>query len=448
MGGPADLSAHTGGKVLIAVNHTMPDLSVVEISYRAHILHGGVAYEWGQVSFQVDVNIGGTAFSPPSEEKAKQARTAPGIHPSAGDGASPSGKHRQRRKSNGSSSHRRGQGEARGSGEWEEEDGVHNAAVETRDVELKNHFPVAMQLLSLAMEDCQDILEVTSVDPSSESSVALPQAAWEGVHLSFRRSAVVSAAAAPEGRCGGVTGDDSEEPWPPSSAPPAFEPKLAQEQEKLTRARSTTTSRGEGGPGFDKGGEYPSPAYPAEGDSGDDRASLRESVIPTVSTDQRSIAQRALDEFRAAFADATGGSLAEGQQDGGRRGGSRGDSSDGDGGGGGESDGLGQQQQQQQQPSPSSSYGRALPFTCTLRAETNASTHHIPVFVFDGSLHFGLLGDDNEDGFHGDSTGTAGVASKRDGRDFGGGPEFGSGWPRASKASSPTAVAGLPPDSR
>lgn len=44
---------HAAGKVLIAVNHTTPALSVVEIDYRAHVLHGGVAYEWGQVSFQV-----------------------------------------------------------------------------------------------------------------------------------------------------------------------------------------------------------------------------------------------------------------------------------------------------------------------------------------------------------------------------------------------------------
>ena len=41
---------HESGKVLIAVNHTSPELSVVEINYRAHVLHGGVAYEWGQLS--------------------------------------------------------------------------------------------------------------------------------------------------------------------------------------------------------------------------------------------------------------------------------------------------------------------------------------------------------------------------------------------------------------
>lgn len=33
---------------------------------------------------------------------------------------------------------------------------------------------------------------------------------------------------------------------------------------------------------------------------------------------------------------------------------------------------------------------RHPPFMCTLRAETNASTHQIPVFIFDGSLHFSL----------------------------------------------------------
>ena len=41
------------GKVLIAVNHTLPELSLVAINYRAHVLHGGVAYDWGQISFQV-----------------------------------------------------------------------------------------------------------------------------------------------------------------------------------------------------------------------------------------------------------------------------------------------------------------------------------------------------------------------------------------------------------
>ena len=47
-------ATHEAGNVLIAVNHTSPELSVVEIDYRAHVLHGGVAYEWGQVSFQVN----------------------------------------------------------------------------------------------------------------------------------------------------------------------------------------------------------------------------------------------------------------------------------------------------------------------------------------------------------------------------------------------------------
>lgn len=51
--GPPAPATHQAGKVLIAVNHTSPELSVVEIDYRAHVLHGGVAYEWGQVSFQV-----------------------------------------------------------------------------------------------------------------------------------------------------------------------------------------------------------------------------------------------------------------------------------------------------------------------------------------------------------------------------------------------------------
>ncbi|CAM9591319.1 unnamed protein product, partial [Laminaria digitata] len=64
--------------------------------------------------------------------------------------------------------------------------------LETRVLDLKNHFPVAMRLLSLVMEDCQDILSVTGVDPTTAASVALPQASWEGISISFRRSATVS----------------------------------------------------------------------------------------------------------------------------------------------------------------------------------------------------------------------------------------------------------------
>lgn len=44
---------HAAGQVVIVMNHTNPDLSEVQIGYRAHVLHGGVAYEWDQVSFQV-----------------------------------------------------------------------------------------------------------------------------------------------------------------------------------------------------------------------------------------------------------------------------------------------------------------------------------------------------------------------------------------------------------
>lgn len=47
------------GKVIIAVNHTLSDLSMVEINYRAHVLHGGVAYDWGQISFQVQTHRSG-----------------------------------------------------------------------------------------------------------------------------------------------------------------------------------------------------------------------------------------------------------------------------------------------------------------------------------------------------------------------------------------------------
>ncbi|CAN0552036.1 unnamed protein product, partial [Ectocarpus sp. 12 AP-2014] len=87
--------------------------------------------------------------------------------------------------------------------------------------------------------------------------------------------------------------------------------------------------------------------------------------------------------------------------------------------------------------------GRSLPFTCTLRAETNASTHQIPVFVFDGSLHYGFVAD----GGSGGSGGEADTKKRKEGGGFFGGVDVRSGWPKASKAS-PTVVAGLPPDSR
>lgn len=39
-----------------------------------------------------------------------------------------------------------------------------------------------------------------------------------------------------------------------------------------------------------------------------------------------------------------------------------------------------------------------LPYTCTLRAETNASTHHIPVFIHDGGVHISSSGEEASGG--------------------------------------------------
>ena len=43
-----------------------------------------------------------------------------------------------------------------GEGGWEGDEML--LGLETRVLDLKNHFPVAMRLLSLAMEDCQVIM--------------------------------------------------------------------------------------------------------------------------------------------------------------------------------------------------------------------------------------------------------------------------------------------------
>lgn len=105
---------------------------------------------------------------------------------------------------------------------------------------------------------------------------------------------------------------------------------------------------------------------------------------------------------------------------------------------------------------------RSPPFTCTLRAETNASTHHIPVFVFDGSLHVGLLeaggwagtGEARREDGRGEGLGDgvgAGVGGRSDGDVRGGVGEDGgaqeAAWSAGLRAS-PADVAGLPPDSR
>lgn len=81
-----------------------------------------------------------------------------------------------------------------------------------------------------------------------------------------------------------------------------------------------------------------------------------------------------------------------------------------------------------------------LPFTCTVRAETNASMHHVPVFIYDGSMHISLVDEQKmEPGAH--------VHSRGNNR--------GRGWgvkERLSVVSTtaalPAEVAGLPPDAR
>lgn len=104
---------------------------------------------------------------------------------------------------------------------------------------------------------------------------------------------------------------------------------------------------------------------------------------------------------------------------------------------------------------------RSPPFMCTLRAETNASTHQIPVFIFDGSLHISLDPaahyPTNADASAERSTaasgnlgrGTRGVggwgAPIRRGRGREWPPPIGAG----ARTASPTAeVAGLPVDAR
>ena len=76
VGVPPASATHEAGKVLIAVNHTMPELAVVEIDYRAHVLHGGVAYEWGQVSFQVS-GKGGEAGRWRERERGRRRKGRP-----------------------------------------------------------------------------------------------------------------------------------------------------------------------------------------------------------------------------------------------------------------------------------------------------------------------------------------------------------------------------------
>ena len=94
-------------------------------------------------------------------------------------------------------------------------------------------------------------------------------------------------------------------------------------------------------------------------------------------------------------------------------------------------------------------------FACVLKAETNASTHHIPVFVFDGNLHFSLL--ETEGGGEQEDFGRyleEKVEARIKGRRYNVGVEKDRraarrGWPAGSRSRlSLAASAGLPPDSR
>ncbi|CAM9799384.1 unnamed protein product, partial [Choristocarpus tenellus] len=93
------------GTLLIAVNDSTPGQSMLEVGYQAHVLHGGLAYEWTQVSFQVrGVGSLGSCYN----------------------------------------DRRQGRGD-KDSG-W---------VTDLRELGLRNHFPVPMSLLSLSMVDCQ-----------------------------------------------------------------------------------------------------------------------------------------------------------------------------------------------------------------------------------------------------------------------------------------------------
>lgn len=190
----------------------------------------------------------------------------------------------------------------------------------------------------------QDVFSLRMVnhpgEDDSQGLVALPQQPWTGVSLSFRRSIAEAS-----GGLSGRYGYDGYEPGPPlleavdGDQSHSFEPLFP-------------PSESEAGTGYPSGSER---GVYGEG--------MMEAV-PSVSADQRTPAQRVLEEFQ--YRDEGGDLDVNWSED--RTG----------------VDGA----------SSSMSVSRSLPMGCVLRAETNASTHHIPVFVFDGSLHFNLLGED------------------------------------------------------
>lgn len=222
----------------------------------------------------------------------------------------------------------------------------------------------------------QDVFSLTMVnhpgDDGSQGFVALPQQSWAGVSLSFRRSIVEAT--------GGLSGSYRYDGYEPGPGPPSLE--AVDGDQSYSFEALFPPSESEAGTGHPSGSER---GVYGEG--------MRE-AIPSVSVDQRTPAQKALEEFQYRN-------------------------------GGGDAD-VDLSEAGVDEVSSAMSVSRSLPMGCVLRAETNASTHHIPVFVFDGSLHFNLLGEDGsfEDGAVPD-------------------PGVGSSW-GLSLASS----AGLPQDSR
>lgn len=266
---------------------------------------------------------------------------------------------------------------------------------------------------SLLVSYSQDILSVAGVDSRSAASVAPPQGSWEGVSLTFRRSPTAD------------SGGGSPSPAPPtrpgaassflSEADPVSTPPAAQKPAD----NSAYGGRGKFYPSY-AGGHAPGGVGCADGAG---------AAIPTVSEDQRPVRQRAVEDGFPAAATAV---LA-------RR---------GDGGGGEE-----EEEEEGLLPPWREERHRSLPFTCTLRAETNASIHHIPVFVFDGSLHFGLLGAEGAGEWEagrewlGDGVGAGGRGDGDSARGGGGDGGQEAAWSAGLQAS-PADVAGLPPDSR
>lgn len=319
----------------------------------------------------------------------------------------------------------------------------------------------------------QDILSVTDIQSSGAASVALPQASWEGISLTFQRTAATavpvnssdSGSSADSGDSDsreGRGGDGGSFPSPTSfSSSAPLEPKAAEHSRKPALAsRSARTGTGDlsgisegnlaakgmgvGGSASGNAISYPTPdqdghyrgsgSHPVEGSG---REGTRE-AIPSVSMDQRTPEQGRREEMFKIWERET----AKRRKDLHRQQHDVADDGDDDTmfrEGGGRREGGAGTEFRHPQGEP--------PFTCTLRAETNASIHQIPIFVFDGSLHYGLLGNDGHwdlSGFHG--SGSESVGGGVSGQEFSArGSEVTGVRDERLVASG---VAGLPPDSR